>query len=67
MDMAIGNDTEGGDLLEPLDRVKLSSVDIGGRPALPRPLVGILISMVDAGQVRGPVEGAVTMLAENAC
>lgn len=45
MDMAIGEDVAGGDSLGPLDRVKLSSVDIEGRPAL-RPRGAFLVSMI---------------------
>jgi hypothetical protein len=46
--MAIGDDADGGESLGPLDRVKLSSVDMEGRPAL-RPRVAYLVSIVIRG------------------
>lgn len=45
MDMAIDEDADGGDGLEPLDREKLSSVVMEGRPLL-RPRAAYLVSIV---------------------
>ena len=49
MDMAIGEGADSGDSLGPLDRAKLSSVDMEGRPALRPPRVAYLASMVTGG------------------
>ena len=52
MDMAIGEGADSGDSLGPLDRAKLSSVDMEGKPALRPPRVAYLASIVTGGSVR---------------
>jgi len=56
MDMAIGEGADGGDSLGSLDRVKLSSVDMEGRPALRPPRVAYFASMVIVVEVCETVE-----------
>jgi hypothetical protein len=63
MDMAIGDDADGGDVLGPLERAKLSSVDIEGRWPL-RPRGAYLVSIVIGSRC---IEDWIVLAAKETC